>query len=131
MAAIELIAEEENKLSCGSSVDRISPLPPEIKDRIAHFLPLQDAINASTLSIHWRHNWLHRRDLVVDQSFFYAWAKFRSTTLSEAGAHEYFNIVCSVLRCHIGPIRKFVLYVPDWLDTDFDFITPWIQTLSD
>ena len=94
------------------------------------FLPLKDAIKASTLSTHWRYQCLRRPNLLLDQSFFYSVSKFRRTILSEAGALEYLNIVCSILRCHVGPIQKFVLDVPHWMDRDFDFITPWIQILS-
>ncbi|CAN1252025.1 F-box/FBD/LRR-repeat protein At1g13570 [Linum perenne] len=53
----------------GSSADRISSLPNNVRERILMFLPLKEAAKSSILSTKWRNLWTNLPSIVINESF--------------------------------------------------------------
>ncbi|KMT10574.1 hypothetical protein BVRB_5g116960 [Beta vulgaris subsp. vulgaris] len=104
--------------------DRISNLPENVTQRILECLPLQEAARTSVLSSHWRHKWAASQQLVLDEKFFTSILKNRTETTDISLA--YSKTVNDILLSHVGPIWKFVLYLPSWFPKETD-ISQWIR----
>ncbi|KAL9680191.1 hypothetical protein QQ045_018069 [Rhodiola kirilowii] len=102
-------------------VDRITELPVNLKVHILDCLSIKDAVATSVLSSKWRYCWTGLRKLVFDKEFW----KFGedSTVLEHARAID------RVLMRHSGPIREFILFIPDLKDKRMD-INMWLHVLS-
>ncbi|XP_052187209.1 F-box/FBD/LRR-repeat protein At1g13570-like [Diospyros lotus] len=85
----------------GSSSDRISHLPADVKEKILMCLPMEDAVRTSILSKKWRHSWVTLPQLVFNDKFC---RKART-----APKNELLMAIYQVLLHHRGPILKFEL----------------------
>ncbi|XP_021775137.1 F-box/FBD/LRR-repeat protein At1g13570-like [Chenopodium quinoa] len=97
-----------NNRSCGTDADRISNLPPDLTHKILERLPLKEAAKTSVLSQHWRFQWASIPQIILDESFCESIQEGRNDS-----AHISL-IYSNILLSHVGPISKFVLYVPSW-----------------
>nr|GMD25531.1 F-box/FBD/LRR-repeat protein At1g13570-like [Ipomoea batatas] len=60
---------QQLKIVADASMDLISELPVEVKDRILEYLPTRDAARTALLSTHWRDVWLQHGWLAFDEEF--------------------------------------------------------------
>ncbi|KMS94778.1 hypothetical protein BVRB_015370 [Beta vulgaris subsp. vulgaris] len=107
-----------------ATADRISNLPENITQKILECLPLQEAARTSVLSSHWRHKWAASQQLVLDEKLYTSILKNRTETTDISLA--YSKTVNDILLSHVGPIWKFVLYLPSWFPKETD-ISQWIR----
>ncbi|CAM8876579.1 unnamed protein product [Rhodiola kirilowii] len=113
---------EENRV-----LDRISNLPNEVIDIILSHVPLQVAVQTSTLSRKWRFHWTRAANLVIDQDFVdYI---YRGQEDEIMVSSTYVRIVGNIIVSRTGPIRKFVLEVP-YFDNLLDVVNLLIIAVS-
>ncbi|CAM8901738.1 unnamed protein product [Rhodiola kirilowii] len=112
-----------------SSTDRISELPSNIIECILDRLPIRDAVATSILSKKWRHTWTIIPNLVFDIEFvnrIVSYGPLRGLTMP----FEYSNSIGKILLLHVGPIHKFVLYIPSFCnDLHLDLVS-WMHFIS-
>nr|GMD29527.1 F-box/FBD/LRR-repeat protein At1g13570-like [Ipomoea batatas] len=87
------------------SMDLISQLPGEVKDRILECLPTRDAAKMALLSTHWNDAWLQHGRLAFDSDFFHSveWCHEDEEGLNPV------NIINNILFFRAGPVKKFIL----------------------
>ncbi|KAL2943916.1 hypothetical protein RDABS01_032263 [Bienertia sinuspersici] len=107
-----------------TAADRISNLPQNVTQQILECLPLQEAARTSILSSHWKHKWSAISQLVLDEKFFTSILKKNKETTDMPLV--YSKVVNNILFSHVGPIWKFVLFLPSWLPNEAD-ISQWIR----
>ncbi|XP_021717862.1 F-box/FBD/LRR-repeat protein At1g13570-like [Chenopodium quinoa] len=107
-----------------TTTDRISNLPQNVTQQILECLPLEEAARMSILSSHWRQKWCSISQLILDKRFFSSIRKPKPRTADISLA--YSKTVNDILLSHVGPIRKFVLYVPAWFPKETD-LCQWIR----
>ncbi|KAL9664136.1 hypothetical protein QQ045_019533 [Rhodiola kirilowii] len=93
----------------------INDLPDGVLDNIVSRLSIQDAVRAALVAKPWRHCWKLTRELGFDCNFYNEFIRVTNYRLDA--------VVKSVLSRHIGPIRKFNLYIPPHIpanDASFD-----------
>ncbi|KAL9225817.1 hypothetical protein vseg_001699 [Gypsophila vaccaria] len=94
----------------GPNSDLLTNLPDNVKLMILERLPLQDAVQASILSTHWKYKWAKLRRVILDEEF------FTTVILERPGPSDlssrYSDIVVKLLLRHSGPLHKLALYVP-------------------
>lgn len=101
----------------------ISYLPRNLIHCILERLPVQDAARTSILSRQWRDIWATQTQLVLDR-------EFTREVLKDKPFYDFSKMVYRILLFHVGPIQKFVLYIPDY---DFDHgedVNQWVLLLS-
>ncbi|CAM8899433.1 unnamed protein product [Rhodiola kirilowii] len=112
-----------------NSTDRISELPSNIIECILDRLPIRDAVATSVLSKEWRHKWTRIPNLVFDYKFINnidGYGSQRELTIP----FKYGNIIGKILLLHVGPIHKFVLYIPSFCnDLHLDLVS-WMHFIS-
>ncbi|XP_021717901.1 putative F-box/FBD/LRR-repeat protein At5g56810 [Chenopodium quinoa] len=101
--------------------DRISNLPLDLTYNILECLPLQEAAKTSVLSQHWRFLWASIPQLVLDESFCATIVNGKSEPADIS--LRYSKVVNSILLSHVGPISKFVLFVPSFPGERY----PWVN----
>ncbi|XP_021717899.1 F-box/FBD/LRR-repeat protein At1g13570-like [Chenopodium quinoa] len=106
------VAAAINNRSCVKDADRISNLPLDSTHKILQRLPLKEAAKTSVLSQHWRFQWASNQQLILDESFCKSIQEGRNESADISLI--YSNVVNKIILSHVGPISKFVLYVPSW-----------------
>uniref|UniRef100_A0A803L7G1 F-box domain-containing protein n=1 Tax=Chenopodium quinoa TaxID=63459 RepID=A0A803L7G1_CHEQI len=108
--------------------DRISNMPPNVSQQILDCLPLQQAARTSVLSKYWRNKWASTSQLILDWSFITSICEKRSEPSDKLLAYN--KAVNDILLSHVGPIGKFVLYIPYWFPNGTDF-SSWLRFVYD
>ncbi|CAM8899441.1 unnamed protein product [Rhodiola kirilowii] len=96
---------------------KISDLPSNIIECILGCLPIRDAVATSVLCKEWRHKWTRIPNLVFDNEF-----------VNNLISFQYSNIIDKIMLRHIGPIHKFVLYIPS-ICNDLNLLS-WMHFIS-
>nr|XP_043625869.1 F-box/FBD/LRR-repeat protein At1g13570-like [Erigeron canadensis] len=96
-----------------SEVDVISKMPENVVTHILDRLSIQDAVGTSILSKSWRFKWTMLTQLVFDTKKYY----------------DERNLSRLLLQLK-GPIKKFVLHIPNYKVLDVKDINHWIMFLS-
>ncbi|KAL9677912.1 hypothetical protein QQ045_015749 [Rhodiola kirilowii] len=102
-------------------MDRISELPVNLREHILDCLSITDAVATSVLSSKWRCCWTGLRKLKFDEDF---WDFGGDSTLL-----EHARVIDRILMLHSGPIREFILFIPDIKYKTVD-INMWLRVLS-
>ncbi|KAK9941793.1 hypothetical protein M0R45_007487 [Rubus argutus] len=93
-------------------LDRISSLPNDVTEKILSCLPLREAVRTSVLSSKWRYKSAMLQDLEFNE---YVWRsqnrEFCDDDDDDQIQRSFANMVDHVLLLHIGPIRKFQLFL--------------------
>ncbi|CAM8907190.1 unnamed protein product [Rhodiola kirilowii] len=118
---------------------KISDLPSNIIECILARLPIRDAVATSVLCKEWRHKWTRIPNLVFDNEFVINLIRFQdkrqlglpsAIMLRHFRTNEYSDIIGKIMLRHIGPIHKFVLYIPPFCnDLHFNLLS-WMQFIS-
>ncbi|CAM8901743.1 unnamed protein product [Rhodiola kirilowii] len=118
---------------------KISDLPSNIIECILGCLPIRDAVATSVLCKDWRHKCTRIPNLVFDNEFVINLIRFQdkrplgipsASMLRHFRTNEYSNIIGKIMLRHIGPIHKFVLYIPPFCnDLHLDLLS-WMQFIS-
>ncbi|XP_021774479.1 F-box/FBD/LRR-repeat protein At1g13570-like [Chenopodium quinoa] len=108
--------------------DRISNLPLNVTQQILECLPLQQAARTSVLLKYWRNKWASTSKLILDESF--AKCICEKKTKPSDKLLAYNKAVTDILLSHVGPIGKFVLYIPSWIPKKTDF-SSWLRFVYD
>uniref|UniRef100_A0A7N0UG28 F-box domain-containing protein n=1 Tax=Kalanchoe fedtschenkoi TaxID=63787 RepID=A0A7N0UG28_KALFE len=116
-----VMAAGEKRVRSEDGDDRISELPDNLREHILDCLSIKDAIATSVLSSKWRYCWTGQRKLKFDEDF---WDFDGDFTLL-----EHARVIDRVLMLHSGPIREFVLYIPNMEYKTVD-INMWLRVLS-
>ncbi|KAL9678134.1 hypothetical protein QQ045_015973 [Rhodiola kirilowii] len=93
----------------------LNDLPDGVLDNIVSRLSIEEAVRAAVVAKPWRHCWKLTRELGFDGDFYNEFIRGTNYRLDA--------VVKSVLSRHIGPIRKFDLYIPPHIpsnDASFD-----------
>ena len=113
---------QTHKASKIAAEDIISKMPVNVVARILDHLPIQDSVRTSILSRTWRFNWTNISQLVFDEKLFEPGLqgnnKFNARTISR------------LLLYFKGPVTKFFLHIPHYMELDVADVCLWVMFLS-
>lgn len=115
------MAGGDKRIRIEDEVDRITDLPVNIKEHILDCLSTKEAVATSVLSSKWRCCWTGLRKLKFNKGFW--------TYAGDLKLLEHARIIDRVLMLHSGPIREFMLHIPDFRRKTLD-INMWLRVLS-
>ncbi|CAM8953197.1 unnamed protein product [Rhodiola kirilowii] len=115
------MAGGDKRIRIDDEVDRISELPVNLREHILDCITITEAVATSVLSSKWRYCWTGLRKLKFDEDF---WDFGGDSTLL-----EHARVIDRILMLHSGPIREFILFIPDIKYKTVD-INMWLRVLS-